>query len=104
MLVTAYLHYTKHSYDLKGRFELWPCKIEWDKEKMFIKEVVVSVEDTNIPTQEEINQYLVTGLKKEKENILAETHVKVAKINEQIQNLLCICYIPDENYSQDGNY
>lgn len=93
MLVTAYLHYVKCTYMPEGEFQLWPCQIDWDKEKMFIKKVELEIPDIDIPTQEEINSYLITGLRKEKEQVLSAAHMKVKAIDEQIQQLLCLTVI-----------
>lgn len=98
MKVIAHLHYVKASYMEEGEFQLWPCKIEWDKEKMFLKTMEIDIEETDIPSQEEINQYLITGLKKEKEALLAKCHIEVTKIEDQIQQLLCL---PAPSYKQE---
>ena len=90
MKVTAHLHYTKESWQETGEFALWPCKIEHDKHKMFIKTLELEVPDVGVPSDEEITHWLITGLRKEKEEILAATHIKVKEIDEQIQQLLCI--------------
>lgn len=90
MKVTAHLHYSKNAWDAEGCFQLWPCILEFNKDKMFIKTLELEIEDTIIPTKEEITHWLITGLRKEKEAILADTHMKVYKIDEQIQELLCL--------------
>ena len=92
MKVTAHLHYCKNSWDEEDKFELWPCKFDeqYNKDKMFIKTIEVEVEDTEVPTQEELTHWLVTGLRKQKETIQAETHQKIAALDEQIQQLLCL--------------
>lgn len=98
MKVIAHLHYVKESYMPEGRFELWPCKIEWSKEKIFLKTIEIEIEETGILSQEEINQYLITELKKKKENLLVECHIKVLNIEDQIQQLL---YLPAPSYKQE---
>lgn len=88
MKITAHLHYSKNYTG--NKFELWPCKIETGTNNMFIKTLELDIPDVGIPTQEEITSWLVTGLRKEKETVLAETHAKIAKIDDQIQQLLCL--------------
>lgn len=91
MLIETHLHYTKSYYfSLEGRFEFWPCKIEGDKDKMFIQTLMMEVDDSILPSPEEINHYLITGLRKQKEELQAETHRKIMDIEEQIQKLLAL--------------
>ena len=89
MKIAAHLHYSK-DYTGKGKFELWPCKIDTGTDHMFIKTIEVDVEEVGVPTQDEVNHWLVTGLRKEKETLLADTHAKVSRIDNQIQQLLCL--------------
>lgn len=98
MLVEAHLHYVKYGWLPEGKFELWPCKIEWDKEKMFIKTVEIEVEETAVPSKEEITEWLITGLRKEIKEILADSFVKVSKLEDQIQQLL---YLPAPQSTSD---
>lgn len=90
MKVKMYLHWTKDYLFPEGKFELWPIEMTSCPDKMFLEEMEVEVPDTAAPTQEEITTWLVTKLRKQKEAILAETHMQVSKIEEQIQQLLCL--------------
>jgi len=102
MKVTAHLTYSKN-WD-KAQFELWPCKFDNvnDLTHMYIKTIEIEVEDTEVPTQEELTHWLVTGLRKQKETIQAETHQKIAALDEQIQQLLCLPAVVSSTHSQEN--
>jgi hypothetical protein len=57
---------------------------------MLIGEVEAIVPDVEPPSKEVITNMLVAGLQKDKQDLLAETHMKVQVIEEKIQQLLCI--------------
>ena len=98
MKITAHLHYTPNISsweEQKGKFELWPCKLANDKYHYFITTMEVEVPDTGIPSDEELIQWQVTGLRKEKEELQAATHMKLQELDAKIQQLLCITYQGD---------
>ncbi len=58
--------------------------------RVFIKSETVEIPNCPTPSQVEINRELVAGLKNEKSSLLAETHQKIARLDDMINQLLCM--------------
>lgn len=86
--IKAFLHYHKYDWQDNPTYEVFPNDMSTiGPQYVLIKKIDVEVE---IPDNFDPRPQQVAALRKEKQNILSETNVKVANIDEQIQKLLCI--------------
>ena len=91
MKVKAFLHYEIAPFVGQPKFKLYPFYMsDADTGQILICEVEAEVPDCEPPSKEFCTQRVVDGLKKDKEAILAETHMRVKAIDERIQKLLCL--------------
>lgn len=94
MKVHAFLHYRSGNCIREPGFVVYPFDMS-STDIILVGEVDVEAPDFAAPSQEFITGRLVDSLKKEKEKVLAETHIKVKRIDDHIQQLLSITYQPD---------
>ena len=91
MKVHAFLHYEHSPWDEACMFKLYPFNMSnADKSLILMGEVEAEVPDTEVPSKLEITTKIIATLKEEKQQILSDTHDKVARIDQQIQELLCL--------------
>ena len=87
MKITLYVYYLQYDWDEVGRLEHWDSRLPDSSDRFFIEEVVVDVPDTKIPSRDQIARIKVCALEKDRQEILAEMHMKLKKIDEKINEL-----------------
>lgn len=91
--IKAFLRWHKYGWKEIPDFHLYPSDMSSaGPEYVLIKEMDVDVE---VPDNFDPVPAQVEALKKEKQKILADAHVKAENIEEQIQRLLCIEFKPE---------
>ena len=94
MKLKLYYFWNHPPYMSKGNIEV--STIDWREtqcfmsERVFLKEEEADIPDCAEPSRDEINAELVKNLKAQKSEILAETHQKIARIDDKINQLLCL--------------
>lgn len=98
MKIKLFYFYNVPSY-VRDVDRLEASTIDWRGDyqgaKVFIQELEIDVPDCEVPTKEELASGMIANLKKEKNNILAETHKKVSEIEDKIMRLSAITYHGD---------
>ena len=64
-------------------------------DRVFIKSAEVEIPDCEALTREEIAKKVVAGLQVQKQELLAEMHQKIAAIDDRIQQMRCLTFVPD---------
>jgi len=59
-------------------------------ERVFIQELDVEVPDCEVPDRQTLNTKMAAILEEQKATILAETHIKVKRLDEKISQLLAL--------------
>lgn len=94
MKIKLYLYHEQWSWESEPTIIAWHMKVPDEttgsKLRIFLCEHEVEVLDVFPLPEAEIKSIMVTGLRQEAKDLQAETHVKLAKIEEKIQQLLCI--------------
>ena len=80
-----------------GRIDIWTRELSGAlmDDRVFLKSVEIEVPDCEAPSRETIVEKVVAGLQAQKQELLAETHQKVAKIEDRIREISCITFVPD---------
>ena len=101
MKLKLYLYHQQWTFDKEGEIAVFSFKMDDDttgpRLRIFIGEYDVEIPDVEVPDEAEIKQIMVGGLRKQKETLQAETHVKLKEIDDKIQQLLCIEMKPEES-------
>ena len=91
MNLHAYIFYNAPNWAHDEPFlSAWPCDVGNDEGRFFIGEMDFNVDGLTIPTQAEITATMIDKIKKQIEKIKADSFVEIQKLEEKIQNLLCI--------------
>jgi hypothetical protein len=94
MKITLYFYHEQWTYDIEGKISAYSFEMPEDvtgpRLRLFMGAHEVDVPDIDLLPESEIKHVMVKGLRKQKEELQAETHVKLQKIDDQIQQLLCI--------------
>ena len=94
MKKTFYVYWNQWDWADKGDFEFWHVKVAESSSRFFLKEVELEIPEIELPTRDQIARLKVTALESERQAILAETHKKVAVIEEKIRQLSALTYQP----------
>lgn len=96
MKIKLYFYHEQWARDYISKPEIvaWHLRMDDDltglRLRIFLCEHEVEVPDVLPLPEAEIKDIMVTGLRQEAKDLQAETHMKLVKIEEQIQQLLCI--------------
>jgi hypothetical protein len=95
MKIKLYLYHEQWAYDKDAHVAAWHVllddEVNTSRVRIKIGECEVDIpEDIKLLTEQEVKQIMVDGFKKEKEELQAETFVKIKAIDDKIQQLLCI--------------
>ena len=94
MKIKLYFYHEQWTFDKEGTITAWHCDMPEDltgpRLRIFLCEHEVEVPDVELLPESEIKHIMVKGLRQQKADLQAETHVKLQKIDDQIQQLLCI--------------
>lgn len=94
MQVFLNVYWKQYDWEDEGRIFVssFGPNITADKSHMFLREMEVTIPDMEAPSRDQVARMKVVALESERQTILAETHQKVAKIDEQIRQLSAITY------------
>jgi len=86
MKITVHLYYTKYSWEDKGLFRLWPCKIKDDQWTVYVGERVV---DVDVPDSVDFDPVTreIEVLAAQRDEIRTEAERKAAEIEAKISEL-----------------
>jgi hypothetical protein len=87
--ITAHVHYNKYSWDEKGSFEVFPCKLEDDDHRTYVGEQEIEVE---VPDDYDPRAQQIAALEKHKQKVMADYQKMVTDINEKISKLQALEY------------
>lgn len=89
IVIESFLCYEIRGYN-QGKFGLWDCDVS-GQDRILISTQNVTI---NLPKELDLKEKLLESLESEKSRLLADTHMKVKEIQEQINELLCLEYKP----------
>ena len=99
MKIKLYLYHEQWAYDKEGKITAWgvelPDDINTSRVRVKLGECEVDIPDVELLGERELKQIMVDGYRKEKEQIQADTFVKLKAIDDKIQQLLCIEMKPE---------
>lgn len=99
MKLKLYLYHQQWWFDNDGSIVAFTVKLDDEttgpRLRIFLGERDVEVPDIELLGESEIKQIMVDGLRKQKTQLQANTHVKLKEIDDKIQQLLCIEMKPE---------
>ena len=100
MKIKLYFYHEQYTFEKEGTVIPWHVELDEDltgpRLRVRLGECEVDVPDFNLLPESDIKHIMVKGLRQQKVDLQAETHVKLQKIDDQIQQLLCLEMKPDE--------
>lgn len=87
--MTAHIHYVKYSWEEKGEFQIFFCKIEDDENRTYVGEQEVEVE---VPDNYDPRAQQIAALEKHKQKVMADFQKSVNEINDRISKLQALEY------------
>jgi len=99
MKIKLFVFVQQYDWEEQGKLLFWHVKVKEDSNNIFVEEIEVDVPDIQLPSMEQMARLKVTALQAERQDILSETHMKVAKIDEKISQLLAL---PNLQPADDG--
>lgn len=96
MKLQVHIYWRQHDWEEKGGFiaSQCPSHIYSDENHFFIKSIDVEVGEIEPITRDQVARAKVAALESERQEILAESHKKVAAIEEKIRQLSALTYEP----------
>ena len=93
MKITGHVYYKQYDFDDEGKIVISEFEEKYlsDGVYCFLKTVELDI-DVQEPTRAQMAIKKVTVLESERKAILAETHQKIAKIDDKIRQLSAITY------------
>lgn len=90
--INAYLYWRQNDWEDQGKLIVshYGPKIMEDGDNIFLRKITVEVVDFPLPTRQEIAEKKAEALRIARQELLAETELKVQEINEKINNLLAL--------------
>jgi len=85
----AHIHYVKYSWEDKGDFQIFFCKVEDDENRTYVGEQEVEVE---VPDDYDPRAQKIAALEKHKQKVMADYQKMVTDINEKISKLQALEY------------
>jgi hypothetical protein len=100
MKIKMYFYHEQYSWEKNGRIGIWTSKINDSADessiRVYLAEQEIEIPELKMLTEMQVKQVFIEGLKNLKKELQAETHVKMQKIDDKIQQLLCIEMKPEE--------
>ena len=85
--IIAHIHYSKWHWENEGEYQIFPCKLEDDKQRIYIGEQEIEIE---VPDDFDPREKQIAALEKEKQKVMADYQKTVTEINNRINNLKAI--------------
>lgn len=87
--LAAHIHYVKYSWEDKGDFQIFFCKVDDDENRTYVGEQEVEVE---VPDDYDPRAQQIAALEKRKQEVMADYQKMVTDINEKISKLQALEY------------
>ena len=84
---TLYIHSEWSTYDKKFNFVFMNCEVTWDNSRTLIATQEI---EFDLPDEGELRKKAYDGFMKEREEVLANAHVKANALAERAQELLAL--------------
>jgi len=85
--IIAHIHYSKWHWEDKGEYQIFPCKLEDDKQRCYVGQQEIEID---VPHYFDHRPQQIAALEKEKQKIMADYQKTVTDINDRINNLKAI--------------
>lgn len=86
---TIHVHFTKHSWEPEGKFQVFYCQLDDSEYRTYVggQEVEIVVPDDYDPRAQQI-----VALEKQKQKVMADYQKSVTEINDRINKLQALEY------------
>lgn len=93
MKIELYYHWKQYDWQDEGCFDISTCDMsEYGPERVLLKIVEVEIPDASEPSRDLIVKHRLATLQKEKQELQAETQIKLNNIEDKIRQLSAITY------------
>ena len=86
---TVHLHFTKHSWEREGKFQVFYCQLDDSEYRTYVGEQEVEIE---IPEDYDPRAQQVAALEALKQKVMADYHTSVLESNDRISKLQALEY------------
>jgi hypothetical protein len=88
---TVFVYYVKWTFQDKGEWKVYSCKLDDDSTRTFVHEQVIELE---VPDNFDPRAQQIAVLEAQKKKVMTESYEAVEKINERISKLQALEYTP----------
>ncbi len=86
---TVHVYYEQYSWEEKGKFSVFPFKIDDDEQRSYVGQQQVEID---VPENYDPRAQKVAALEKQKQKVMADYQKTVNTINEKISKLQALEY------------
>jgi hypothetical protein len=86
---TVHVYYEQYSWEEKGKFSVYPFKIDDDEQRSYVGQQQVEID---VPENYDPRAQKVAALEKQKQKVMADYQKTVNTINEKISKLQALEY------------
>jgi hypothetical protein len=86
---TAYIYFTKYTWQDKGIYQVFSYKYEDDENRTFVCEQVIEIE---VPEDYDPTAQQIAALESQKVKVMSESYDTVKEINDRISKLQALEY------------
>lgn len=86
---TVHIHYNQYSWENKGDYTVFSCKLDDTESRTYVGEQEIEIE---VPDDYDPRAQKIAALEKHKQKIMADYQKTVTEINERISKLQAIEY------------
>ena len=81
---TVHIHFQKYSWEEKGEFQVFCCKLDDAEHRTYVGEQEIEIE---VPDNYDPRAQQIAALEKQKQKVMADYQKTVTEINERISKL-----------------
>jgi hypothetical protein len=86
---TIHIHHSQWSWEEKGQFQVFSCKLEDAEHRTYVGEQEIEID---VPDNYDPRAQQVAALEKRKQQVMADFQKTITEINERISNLQALEY------------
>jgi hypothetical protein len=86
---TVHIHFQKYTWEDKGDFQVFSCKLEDSDSRTYVGPQEIEIE---VPEDYDPRAQQIAALEKHKQKVMADYQNMVTEINARISNLQAITY------------
>ena len=86
---TIYIHYLKYSWEEKGEYQIFSCKLDDADCRVYVGEQEIEID---VPDDFDPRAQQIAALEEQKRKVMADYQKSVTEINERISNLQALEY------------